>query len=52
MKMKKILNNDRGVALLLIMGSITILTYVLADFTFGTKLNKIRVQNIQDKLQA
>jgi len=50
--MKKILKNEKGVALLLIMGSITILTYVLADFTFGTKLNKLRVQNIQDKLQA
>jgi hypothetical protein len=50
--MKKILNNEKGVALLLIMSSITILTYVLADFTFGTKLNKIRVQNVQDKLQA
>jgi len=50
--MKKILKNERGVALLLIMSSITILTYVLADFTFGTKLNKIRIQNIQDKMQA
>jgi len=51
-KMKKILKNEKGVALLLVMSSITILTYVLADFTFGTKLNKIRVQNVQDKLQA
>ncbi|RLA65405.1 MAG: hypothetical protein DRQ88_03355 [Epsilonproteobacteria bacterium] len=50
--MKKILKNEKGVALLLIMSSITILTYVLADFTFGTKLNKIRIQNVQDKLQA
>ncbi|MFI5390543.1 MAG: hypothetical protein ACHQYQ_04205 [Bacteriovoracales bacterium] len=49
MKSKK---NEKGVALLMVLTSITILTYVLADFTFGTKINKIRIQNSEDKAQA
>jgi hypothetical protein len=49
MKSKK---NEKGVALLMVLTSITILTYVLADFTFGTKINKIRIQNSEDKSQA
>lgn len=44
--------NEKGVAILLVLTSITILTYVLVDFTFGTKINKIRIQNSQDKAQA
>lgn len=50
--LKKTLNNDRGIALLLVMGVIAILTFLLADFTFETKLNKIRIYNQQDKIQA
>ncbi len=44
--------NEKGVAILMVLTSITILTYVLTDFTFGTKINKIRIQNSQDKAQA
>ena len=44
--------NEKGVAILLVLTSITILTYVLVDFTFGTKINKIRIQNSEDKAQA
>lgn len=34
------------------MGVIAILTFLLADFTFETKLNKIKIYNQQDKIQA
>jgi type II secretory pathway component PulK len=47
-----IVDNDRGVAILMVVGSIALLTYLLAEFTFETKLNKIKVQNGQDRVQA
>lgn len=34
------------------MGVVAILTFLLADFTFETKLNKIKIYNQQDKIQA
>ena len=46
------LKNERGVALLLVLGVVTVLTMLLADFTFEVKLNKIKVYNQQDKIQA
>ncbi len=49
---KKILNNQKGVALLLVMSSIALLTWLLADFTFETSVNKIKTYNAQDRLQA
>ena len=49
---KKTLRNEQGIALLLVMGVIAILTFLLADFTFETKLNKIKIYNQQDKIQA
>lgn len=50
--MKNISNNDRGVALLLVMGVIAILSFILFEFTFETKLNKIKVYNQEDRFQA
>lgn len=50
--LKKTLQNESGIALLLVMGVIAILTFLLADFTFETKLNKIKIYNQQDKIQA
>lgn len=50
--LKKTLNNEKGIALLMVMGVIAILTFLLADFTFETKLNKIKIYNQQDKIQA
>ena len=50
--LKKTLKNEQGIALLLVMGVIAILTFLLADFTFETKLNKIKIYNQQDKIQA
>lgn len=50
--LKKTLKNEKGIALILVMGVISILIYLLADFTFETKLNKIKIYNQQDKIQA
>jgi hypothetical protein len=50
--MKKILDNERGVALLMVLGFIAILTALLADFTFETKVNSIKAYNSQDQVQA
>lgn len=50
--LKKTLKDDKGVALLMVLGVVTILTFLLADFTFETKLNKIKIYNQQDKIQA
>lgn len=49
---KKVVRNEQGIALLMVLGVISILTFLLADFTFETKLNKIKVYNQQDKIQA
>lgn len=49
---KKTLQNDQGIALIMVLGIITILTFLLADFTFETKLNNIKIYNQQDKIQA
>lgn len=50
--LKKTLKSQDGIALLMVMGVIAILTFLLADFTFETKLNKIKIYNQQDKIQA
>jgi hypothetical protein len=49
---KETLADQSGMALMLVLGVIVILTFLLADFTFETKLNKIKVFNQQDKIQA
>lgn len=49
---KATFKNQDGIALMLVLGVIAILTFLLADFTFETKLNKIKVYNQQDKIQA
>jgi hypothetical protein len=49
---QKTLNSNSGMALMMVMGVIALLTFLLADFTFETKLNKIKVYNQQDKIQA
>lgn len=36
----------------MVLGVVAILTFLLADFTFETKLNKIKIYNQQDKIQA
>lgn len=43
---------DQGVAILFVMTAITLLTVIWADFSFETKINKLRSYNSQDQLQA
>lgn len=49
---KNLHRNQRGVAILMVLTAITVLTAILTDFTFESKLNKIKVYNSQDKAQA
>ncbi len=46
------MNNQRGIAILFVMTAITILSAILADFTYETQINKLRSYNSQDRLQA
>ena len=47
-----VLKDSQGIALLMVMSAIAILTYLLADLTFETKINKIQTYNAQDRFQA
>ena len=49
---QSLLKNDSGMAIMMVMSVIAILSFLLADFTFETKLNKIKIYNQQDKFQA
>lgn len=48
----KPVKNQQGVAILMVISTIAILSYLLADFTFETKLNKIKIYNFQEREQA
>ena len=50
--LKKILSSQDGVAILMVMTTIALLAFLLAEFTFDTKVNKLKVYNIQDREQA
>lgn len=50
--LKKMASNQRGVALLMVMAAIALMSFLLVDFTFETELNKIKVYNQIDKDQA
>lgn len=45
-------SDESGMALLMVISSIALLTYLLADFTFETKVNQIKAYNAQDRIQA
>jgi hypothetical protein len=45
-------SSEKGIAILLVMSAIAILTYLLADFTYETKVQKIKAGNQQDRVQA
>ncbi|ATH07509.1 hypothetical protein BIY24_05995 [Halobacteriovorax marinus] len=49
---KNILRNESGMAIMMVMSVIAIMAFLLADFTFESKVNKLKVYNQQDKLQA
>ena len=51
-KSAKLLNNNQGMAILMVMTAVTLLTFILAELTYETKLNKLKVYNLQDKIQA
>lgn len=46
------LKSERGMALLMVIGSIALLSYLLVDFTFETKINRLKSYNAQDRAQA
>ncbi len=45
-------NNQDGIAIIMVMTSITFLILILATFTYDMKVNKIRLYNQQERLQA
>lgn len=51
-KRHHLIQNQSGVALLIVLSSIALLTALLTRFTLETKINKIRSQNIQGSFQA
>ena len=52
MKTFKTRQSEQGIALLIVISTIALLTWLLADFSFETNMNKMRVYNEQDKLRA
>ncbi len=50
--MKQILANQRGIALMMIMTSIIILMAIYGDFTFDSKISRLKATNILDRSQA
>lgn len=49
---KHIHNNEKGIAIIMVMTSITFLILILATFTYDTKVNKLRLYNQQERIQA
>ncbi|WP_419168330.1 hypothetical protein [Halobacteriovorax sp.] len=47
-----ILKNNSGIAIIMVTTAVAILTVLLAQFTYETKLNKIRIEHQVDKAQA
>ena len=45
-------NDEKGVAIIFVMTAITLLTIILADFSFESYINKLRSDNSQDQFQA
>lgn len=50
--LKFLLKNERGVALMMIMTSIIILMAIYGEFTFESKISRIKATNILDKSQS
>lgn len=49
---KLILKNQSGIALMMVISTIVLLTAIMVDFTFEANVNKIKSYNIQDRAQA
>ncbi|MBT6326374.1 MAG: hypothetical protein HOJ35_10425 [Bdellovibrionales bacterium] len=52
MKIYKNIYSNQGIAILMVMSAIAILSFLLIEFTFDVKVNKLRIYNQQDKIQA
>lgn len=50
--MRKILNNQKGIALMMVMTAIVILMALWGEFTFESKISRIKTTNSLDKSQA
>ena len=50
--LSEILNNQRGVALMMIMTAILILMAIYGEFTFESKISRIKATNVMDRSQA
>jgi len=50
--LKKILSNERGIALMMIMTAIILLMAIFGEFTFESKIARLKATNILDKSQA
>lgn len=48
----KILKNDSGIAIMLVMTAIVLLTTIMMTFSFETNVNKLKSYNIEDRGQA
>ncbi|MBF0207237.1 MAG: general secretion pathway protein GspK [Oligoflexia bacterium] len=48
----EIYKNQQGVALLMVLGAMVILTALMVDFSFETKVHKLRAYNTQERMQA
>lgn len=49
---KKILKNERGVAIMMIMTAIVLLMAIYGEFTFESKISRIKATNVMDRSQA
>lgn len=50
--LQKILKNEKGIALLLVITAIVLLTSIMMSFSFDTNVNKLKAYNIEDRGQA
>ena len=46
------MNNNRGVALIMVLSSIAILTAIILSFSYEAQINQIRSHNLVDRTQA
>lgn len=50
--LKKILRNERGIAIMMIMTAIILLMAIYGEFTFESKISRIKATNIMDRAQS
>ena len=50
--LKFILQNDSGVAIIMVLSAIVLLTTIMMNFSFESNINRIKAYNIENKGQA